>query len=81
MPETATRTDLPELVHAWLTSTQRSEAGWARELGISRQMLHKVLNGETVPSLALAVRMSETSGIRIELFALIAPRRRAKDVA
>jgi DNA-binding XRE family transcriptional regulator len=62
-------TVLRAAVEAFLQRQGKSQAQWARELGISKQRMTQILDGQANPSLALALRMSELSGVRIEQFA------------
>lgn len=68
--------DLLTAVEDFLERAGMTKAQWAASLGITHQRLSQILLGDSPPSLALALRMSETSGIRIEMFAFSAPDRR-----
>lgn len=66
---------LDDAVDAFLRRTRLSHADWARQVGITRQRLHQILRGESLPSLVLAIRLEDTSGIPIRLFASADDRR------
>lgn len=60
---------LHDEVRRFLRRRGKSQEQWARELGISKGYLSKILVGTSVPALPLAVRMSEDSGIAVAKFA------------
>lgn len=41
----------------------KSKAAFAEELGITRQMLYKVINGTKEPSIALKIRIAKHLGV------------------
>jgi transcriptional regulator with XRE-family HTH domain len=55
-------------VREFLARTDRTQASFAEELGISEAHLSQVLTGSRSPSLQLAVKIANLSGIRVEEF-------------
>lgn len=60
---------LSEDVKRFLRRRGKTQEQWAKELGISKGYLSKILVGQSVPALPLAVRMAEDSGIAVHKFA------------
>lgn len=65
--------ELRSAVERFLATKRLSQAQWARQLGISPQRLQQILDGTSVPSLPLALRMADASDIDIKLFAAGGP--------
>lgn len=50
-------------VERWLAANHQTQADLARACGVTRQRIGQVLDGTAVPSLALAVRLEDVTGI------------------
>jgi len=60
---------LRERVAGYLTATGKSQAELARTCGISPQRLQQILDGDSQPSLVLALRLEDVTGIPVRYFA------------
>jgi transcriptional regulator with XRE-family HTH domain len=56
-------------LRAWLKASRRSQASLAQELGISTPYISMLLAGQRTPSLPVAKRLQEISGIPAAEFA------------
>lgn len=59
----ARRQTLRDRVTAALAERGRSQSDLARACGVSRQRIAQILDGDAVPSLPLAIRLAEETGI------------------
>ena len=55
-------------VAAFLAGAEISQNELARRCGVSPQRMQQVLDGQSQPSLALAVRFSDVTGIPVRAF-------------
>lgn len=65
---------LRDRVRGYLTATGISQNELARRCGTSPQRMQQILDGASMPSLALAIRFEDITGIPVRAF--LAPSRR-----
>jgi transcriptional regulator with XRE-family HTH domain len=59
---------LRERIEKFLERHGRNQREWALELGITPAYLSQIVNGERIPALPLAIRMSRETKIPIDMF-------------
>jgi transcriptional regulator with XRE-family HTH domain len=57
----------------WLTRTRTTQSGLAEQLGVVPSYVSMILSRQREPSLAVAVRLSQLTGIAIRTFVLSTP--------
>lgn len=67
-----TVTDIKQRVRAKLKRHKRNQEWLAAQLGISRSYLSMILSGQRRPSLPLAVKLEEMTGVKMREFAEVA---------
>lgn len=68
-----TEVTLRERVGGYLTAANISQNELARRCGISPQRMQQILDGDSMPSLALAIRFEDLTGIPVRAFLSAAP--------
>ena len=61
-------TPLRERVLGFLTAASISQNELARRCGVSPQRMQQILDGDSMPSLALAIRFEDVTGIPVRAF-------------
>lgn len=65
-------TDLQRRVRKFLKKQKKNQGEFAQELGISEAFLSQILSGKRQPSLPLAVKLEELTGVPARDFAGVA---------
>ena len=52
----------------WMKTTDASPAAVARDLGLSRMMIHNYMNNVNYPTLKVAVRIEDYTGGKVTLY-------------
>lgn len=68
-----TTVTLRDRVRGYLTAANMSQNELARRCGTSPQRMQQILNGESMPSLALAIRFEDLTGIPVRAFLSAGP--------
>ncbi|HMN09335.1 MAG TPA: helix-turn-helix transcriptional regulator [Gemmatimonadaceae bacterium] len=68
-----TEVTLRERVGGYLTAANISQNELARRCGISPQRMQQILDGQSLPGLALAIRFEDVTGIPVRAFLSAAP--------